>query len=64
MDRGSLHDAAIGELDAERGVLADANLHLRELPWLDAFDLSSDRGRSSKIAATAPAAVEKLLATL
>jgi len=64
VDEATLHDAAIRELDAEQEALAHVELHLPELPWIDALDLPATQGRSSKITALPHAAVEKLLATL
>jgi len=64
IELGMLHDAAIGELDSEPEGLADSELYLPELHWLDAFDLPANQGRASKIADAARAAVEELLATV
>jgi len=64
VDHATLHDAAIGELDAEHEALAGADVYLRELRWLDAHDSPTTQGRFPKNAAPSRAAVEKLLATL
>jgi len=64
IDRGTLHDDAIGEIDKEQEDLADTDPDLPDLAWLDTSDLPATQGRSSKIAASALTAVEKVVATL
>jgi len=68
IDRGALHDAAVGELgaepDAERGARAGDDPYLADLSWFDDAGSSAPRSPSSEIANPTRAAVEKLLATL
>jgi len=67
LDRLAPCDAAFSELGSERERLAAAALPRArpvDVSWLDAFDLPTTQGRSSKIAAPAQTAVEKLLTTL
>jgi len=63
-ERAVLHDAALGELDAQRRVLAGAEPCLAELSWLDSSDAPAGQDRFWRGVDPAQAAVEKLLATL
>jgi len=54
IDRATLHDAAIGELNTEQEDLAEAERYLPDLSWLDAFDSPATQGRSSKIGGLTP----------
>jgi len=64
IDRGALHDEAIGELNTEREAPADGMSYLPGLSWLDVSDLPEARGQSATTVSPAVAAVERLLATL
>jgi len=63
-DRAALHDAALGELDAQRSVPAGAQPYRAQLLWLDGSRDPAGQDRSSISVAPARAAVEELLATL